>query len=955
MHHIVPWVVDIRLLGPFQLLDGAGRVVNVSGDQSRALLAFLALESPRSVSAERLREGLWAEKALASPETSLQVAMSRLRKSLGDDVVRTVPSGYRLELPAASLDVERFRRLVRRGRQLSTLGQPSSATESFRQALGQWRGRALEDLRRFEFAEESARFLEEERIGAVEDLMQAELDAGTHGQIIGELSGLVAALPLRERLWAQLMIALYRTGRQSDALRAYTRAKVILGEELGIEPSSLLTDLEEQILLHDPVLDHSPAVEDRDWIIETELATFSPGDIIVTEGATADVVYWIEQGEVEVFTNGEGGSELILARLGPGRYFGELAALLGSRRTASVRAATPTTVSVHTVESFRIRLGAERREDVTPDPPIEEVWSLLRRGENLRAYDLSSSMVDHGRGGAELRYLSVLSLARSGATTGAIQRHEALGLASLDPKSIAPKLAEDIAALAARLDKDMALLAGPNDSGWARRSAGRYQAAFERFRSPYLAVNAATMWLLAGDSERAVSAARQAGPFEPTSPSEEDRYWAAATEAEAALILGEIAHAEEAVANAGDLSVENWAARATTLRQLRVVCSTLDLDHSILRPIRNPSIVHFCGHRIAGPGSPGRFPVDQEGRVAEEVADNLERLEIGVGYGSLAAGADIIAAEKLLQRKAELQVVLPFDRDEFIRTSVAPAGEEWIRRFGSCLASAGGVRIAGTYQYPDEPSLFDFCARQAMGDAVVRARYLETNAHQIAVWDGLATGDAAGTAVDVAHWTATGRQSVLIHVSGPGVALSSAVTPRRQIRAIIFGDFAGFGRLTDSQVERFHTEVMPAIAEVLDKFSASFLSGNTWGDGLYMVFDEVAAAADFALTLQETMENTDFHHLGLQELRGLRVAGHAGPILEGWDPVAERRTFFGAEVTRASRIEARTPEGEVFVTHPFAALASLAPDPGFDCQYVGTLPVAKALGALPLFVLRRLR
>ncbi|HKX76745.1 MAG TPA: BTAD domain-containing putative transcriptional regulator, partial [Acidimicrobiia bacterium] len=497
--HIVRKAVDVRLLGPLQIFDGSGRPLELSGDRPRGLLAVLALELPNFVSSDRLVDYLWGSEAAASPEAALHVAMSRLRKALGEDVIKTQAGGYRLEIPVANSDVERFRRHARRGRQLLTLGRPGPAAEAFRQALAQWRGIPLADLRRFEFAEQAARVLEEERLVSVEQLMEAELTAGNHDLVVGELSGLVEAFPLREQLWEQLMVALYRGGRQSEALRAYSRLRQILGDELGVEPSPELAELEERILLHDPGLETFAEPDGGDWLDEPEMINFSPGDVIVEEGGLADLVYWIEDGQVEVVRTGESPGEVVLAELGPGRYFGELASLLGTSRTATVRAVSPTTVSVHTVEGFRRRLGVERTKEPAGPTPIEEVRELIRRAEYLRAYDLASKLIETMRSDPELRFLAVLALARSGATAQAIRRYELLGLQSINPDSVSARLAEDISALAARLDKDMSLIDQERRTQWAARSAQGYQAAFDRHRSAYLAVNAATMWLMAGD------------------------------------------------------------------------------------------------------------------------------------------------------------------------------------------------------------------------------------------------------------------------------------------------------------------------------------------------------------------------------------------------------------------------------------------------------------------------
>lgn len=953
MAHVVGRVaigVDIRLLGPLEISDARGSPIDVPGELQRALLCLLAASYPRPVTSDRLSEALWPDSE-HDQDTNLQVVVSRLRKAIGSDHVETVPGGYRLEAPTGSIDVDRFRHNTQRGRQLLTLGHPGKAAEAFRQALAQWRGDAMSGLRQFAFAEDLARSLEEERVDVVEWLMDAALQAGDHHLVVGELAGLSEAHPTRERLWYLFMLALYRSGRQADALRTYNRLREILGEELGIEPSPELADLEERILLHDPSLTTSATADgsDLEWSQEPHLITFKPGDVIVEEGAPADSVYWIEEGIVEVFHQKEDGDE-VLAQLGRGQYFGELASLLGTKRTASVRAASHTTLSVHTVTSFRRRLGVERvAAEEGADPP-DQVAELVRRGDYLRGYDTAMESIEHGRADPKLRHLAVLALAKAGATALARRKFSVLGLDTVDPTAVTSQLAEDIAALIPRLDKDMALRSeGEDRQTWARRSASGYEAAYKETGSAYLGQNAGTMWLVAGEPERG----RDIAQAVLDSSSGGDSYWDLVTDAECHLVLGNLDEAKSLLERAGKADDSDAAARATTLRQLGIICRILQLDPGFLDPISNPSVVHYAGHRISPEGTDGRFAAGEEDRVAGELRRILADHNAGIGFGSLAAGADILAAEALLERGAELHVVLPFDRDEFIRASVAPAGDDWVTRFEVCLASASSVTTATSGEYLDDPTMFDFCSRIAMGDALVRADVLHTEALQVAVWDGGGHGGTAGTEVDVARWRSTGNESVVIEVGSGAQPRPSLATPAiRRIRGLVFADFAGFSTLSDAQIITFQDVVMASLAKVVARFEEQLLSGRTWGDGLYLVFEDISAAAECALALQGAVDATDFERLGLPGLRGMRVAAHAAPVFEGWDPIGGIKLFYGSGVTKTARIEPRTPEGEVYVTHAFASLAILGGHDTFECNYVGTIQAAKSYGPVSLYSLR---
>ncbi len=349
--------MELRLLGPVEAVAADGHPVVLGGPTQAALLALLALESPGLIDTDRLAGDLWPERAPRDPDASLQVAVSRLRKALGPGTIETGRSGYRLNVAPEQLDIERFRRHTVRGRRSLADGEPYRAGEGLRQALAQWRGDALSDLKRYDFALRAASILEEERLAVVETLMEAELATGRHEHVIGDLAGLVEAHPLRERLRGLHMLALYRSGRQADALRSFGRLRELLAEELGVDPSHDLVELEERILMQDPALGVATVSADPTALNEGgDLVAFSRGQVIIEEGAPSDTVYWIEEGTVQVYRASPDGEE-VLAELGPGRYFGELAGLLGIRRTASVRAVTPVTVSAHTTDGFRRRLA----------------------------------------------------------------------------------------------------------------------------------------------------------------------------------------------------------------------------------------------------------------------------------------------------------------------------------------------------------------------------------------------------------------------------------------------------------------------------------------------------------------------------------------------------------------------------------------------------------------------
>jgi DNA-binding SARP family transcriptional activator len=241
--------MDFRILGSLEAWDGE-RQLELGGPKRRAVLAFLLLHANEVVAVDRLVDQLWGEKAPRNATAALHTHVSRLRKELGPDIVARRDWGYVLRAEPGELDLERFERLVS---EAENLPAPERA-EKLREALALWRGPALEDLA-FEpaLAGDIAR-LDALHLTVIENRIDADLEAGGHAGLVGELEMLIAHHPLRERLRGQLILALYRSGRQAEALEAYRETRRVLAEELGLDPSLELQELERAILQHDPAL-----------------------------------------------------------------------------------------------------------------------------------------------------------------------------------------------------------------------------------------------------------------------------------------------------------------------------------------------------------------------------------------------------------------------------------------------------------------------------------------------------------------------------------------------------------------------------------------------------------------------------------------------------------------------------------------------------------------------------
>ena len=584
---------------------------------------------------------------------------------------------------------------------------------------------------------------------------------------------------------------------------------------------------------------------------------------------------------------------------------------------------------------------------------LDEVRGYEKTGDFFQAIDRAEQGLREHPDERWLKHRAVLALANAGATWEARRRYDAYGLSLFAD--------EDLCALDARLLKDQAF----SERGALRRE--KLLAAAERYHelavrsgfSSYPAVNAASLFLLAGAEARCRSVAeRLLAPLEAALAAGTIDYWGLATLIETRFAMGDCAEARALLPLALAAAGGNRADLASTWRQLGRLAEAGIIDGAWLEPLRPAQILHYTGHIIQPPGGSGRFPASAEARVRDEIVKTLDSLRAGAGYGSLAAGADILFAEALLARGAELHVVLPFAEEDFIEKSVRPAGDGWVERYAACKAGAASRRQLTSETHSDNDFLFGYCSRIAMGLAILQAEHLGCSAEQIAVFDGLLNSSGpAGTAADLALWQTTGLKQTIIPLSAASGPPQPAPRPspacRQPLRAMLFGDIHPFSTLNDLQIPRFVDHLLGCLADAIKSSGAAVETANTWGDGIFLILPGTAEAASCALEMQAAMESFDYAKAGLPKTLRLRIGCHYGPVHEVFDPIVNKRGYAGAQVTRAARIEPVTPEGCVYVTEPFAADLALSHRQDFACDYVGLTSAAKNFGEMRMFLLRR--
>jgi class 3 adenylate cyclase len=601
---------------------------------------------------------------------------------------------------------------------------------------------------------------------------------------------------------------------------------------------------------------------------------------------------------------------------------------------------------------------------------IDDIRAHLDRGAPWDACDAFREAIAEPRDDGELLYYGALAHARAGATRVA---HALLDKAEAAPHPDA--LLADILSLRGRLLKD-AFHRAPERAGAASllaRARDEYLRAYGFAHDPHPGINAAALTLLLGEREAARALAREMrGAIAMRNPASA---WDVASDAEAQLLLGDIDAAARSYAAACTLAGGNAGMVGTMRRQVRLLARAVPQAQTLLPILRVPDVVAFAGHMIdTDPAAPPRFPASLVAAVRAALDRHLAGCHRPLAFASAACGADLLFIEAALACDCEVNVVLPFHRDDFIRTSVAPGGADWVPRFDAALARASRVILATEENHLGDDSLFEQAAALVEGLSKLRAAPLETSPSMLCVIDHQSDGGIGGTRAAYERWRRTlGEPDVIDLRALRGEASPSydsahsrkgsprasddgarAVEhPPRSWKSMMFADFAGFSRVQDTFAPRFHEYFLKIAAAQIADASVKPLDAKTWGDGLYVVFDAPDHAAEFALGFLERTLDVDWTDAGLPSSSRIRIALHAGPVFRGFDPVMGRDDFFGSSVTRAARIEPVTQPGNVYASEAFAATLASSSQQGFALEYVGRLLLAKGYGESTLYRLDR--
>jgi hypothetical protein len=606
----------------------------------------------------------------------------------------------------------------------------------------------------------------------------------------------------------------------------------------------------------------------------------------------------------------------------------------------------------------------------TPGVYVELARAFIAVGAPLLGLEVAAEGLEEFPRDVALRQATGLALARSGSTEEANRV-----LAALREEG---HLEDDTLGVLARTHKDLGLGLADAARGAHLDAALRlYGEAYARSRSYWTGINVATLAVLRDDRDQSRAVARQVmadcrAELERLPSDHPDRYWVLATLGEAALGMGDWAQAEDWYRQAGERGRRRFGDLNSTRRHARLLTGHFGRDAGVIDQwLPLPRVVVFSGHMIDRPDrEQPRFPPHLERAVYGTIRSWLVRNHGLIGFSSAACGGDLLFLEAIHELGGETHVILPYHQDDFLVDSVETGGNgDWRRRFEAQLA-ASRVVYASSSRLLDESLSYDYANHIVHGLGRLRAGELETELVGLAVWDGQSGGGLGGTASAVQAWQERGVPVHRVLIEQGGELTSDALDVQRieagssdgpsedpppmddTIMALLFADAVGFSQLEDREVPLFVEHCLGLVAGLLERFADSIAVRETWGDGLFLAFRSVPVAGVFALQLREAMAATDWLALGFTRPLSMRFALHAGPVHLTTDPITGLAKCCGTHVSRAARLEPKTPIGQVYASEAFAALAAREGVTEFRCDYVKQLDWAKRYGTFPAYVVR---
>ncbi len=514
-----------------------------------------------------------------------------------------------------------------------------------------------------------------------------------------------------------------------------------------------------------------------------------------------------------------------------------------------------------------------------------------------------------------------------------------------------------------------------------------YLSGFQKTKSPKYGMQAAWLFWLTGIDKVAYDLAEEVLKLLPPLGLSKD-FFDLITLAQAQLLLGREEDAcrlyEEAVKNDASGNYVNIVNERQHLYFLRK--AGFKVPEATLQALTPPTVVVFSGYSIDHPSfKSSLFPQELESIVKTSIKEKLDEIDAKVGYSSASCGADILFIEAMLERNAEVNIVLPFSIADFLETNIRHAGPRWEKRFEMALKNAKSVSFAAEDRYLGHDMLYRFSNNVMHGTAVMRSEFLTTKPHLMAVWHSKIVPMPGGPSDFIDSWNDISTLHLIdldeitngelddidvenIKKNIPGFMQFDPFikeVPERTIKSMMFSDLSGYSKLQDEHVPAF-LDFLNKLHEAIEKIGVSIEAINTWGDAVFAVADSALKIAEFGLKYCDIIEDLGKSYSRFPFPIRARISLHSGPVFVANDPFINKMNFYGGHINRAARLEPVTTVGQVYATQQFISilhkevnleknetdLSGFKYYAKFAAEYVGVIPLAKGYGQQEVYHLR---
>jgi class 3 adenylate cyclase/tetratricopeptide (TPR) repeat protein len=581
-----------------------------------------------------------------------------------------------------------------------------------------------------------------------------------------------------------------------------------------------------------------------------------------------------------------------------------------------------------------------------------KIKAFLKKGRYLAAYNLAGRSLQLEPENVNIKQQYGLALAK----LGLLERAKSWLLDLYQNYSDDPETAGILGSVLKSIYKK-----GKNQDD-AIHSRNIYLENYKKNRSFYTGINAASMSVVIDDQKIASNIAREiTGEIN----SESQDFWEQVTLGEAYLLLGNKASAINAYKKARNTIERDHGMFNSVYGQLILLSDHIEVPVELKKLFKPPSVVVFTGHMIDHPDRPEpRFPDNISAQIGEEISNTLDKLDAGIGYSSLACGADILFVEEMIKRNAEVNLFLPYNMSDFMESSINFAGPEWLNRFNRILYDHS-VNYITEEGYFGNDDLHALLGSVIFGKSILRAESFGAEPALLTVLKSAGNDKKVlmgGTEYLVDKWPFKNN----IHSIDPGhyvrqvqeavaerkvkYTKSSGEVQNRKIRHILFADVVGYSKLSEDKTPLFVENLLQDISKNVRALSHQPEILNTWGDSIFAVYSNIEEMMEFAIALQKTLIDSSWGNMVDDNSQiSMRIALHTGPVFLLDDPLTQRKNAFGNHINRAARMEPVTMPGNIYASDQFASVLKIECYKMYDFEYVGIIDLPKEFGKQEMY------